>query len=124
MVKIASTVYDTLELELQDGTEVVLRPLPIKRLRLATNTLASFSKRAASGEFDEMPETEANDIFIDTLVKVVAITLEKKHRDIIDDLEDILDIPTMYKIVEIATGWKFNQDDDELGKVLATVGEN
>lgn len=119
----ATTVYDTIELELQNGVVVEIKPLPIKKLRKATNILNSFSEKIASEEMNELTESQVNDIFIDTLVEVVALVLEKSHKDLvsdIDEFEDILDLPTMYEIVKIATGWDFNKTD-ELGKALTAV---
>ncbi len=121
----ATKVYETLELELQDGTLIEVRPLPIKRLRKATEAMNEFSKSVVAKEFDHLTESEVNTLFIDVLVSVVEITLERKYKELIADkeeFEDILDTPTMYKIVEVATGWKFNQDADDLGKGLAALG--
>lgn len=120
----ATTVYDTFELELQNGTVVEIRPLPIKRLRRATALMSDFSKKAENKEFDSLSENESNDIFVDVLIAVVAIALERKYKDLIEDMDefsDILDMPTMYKIVEIATGWNFNKNADDLGKALAAM---
>lgn len=116
-------MYDIQEIVLQDDTVVEIRPLPIKRLRQANAILAEFSKRAESKEFDKLPPNDVNEIFVDHLLRVVVIVLEKKYKDLvtdIDELSDNLDEPTMYKIVETATGWNFNQEV-EVGKAMETV---
>lgn len=117
----ATTVYDILEVELQDGTAVEVRPLPISKMRKATKILASFTKNTSDGTYDELEEAEVGDLFVDTLVSVVALALETKHKALSLDKElllDNLDMPTMYKIVEVAAGWNFGEQDPKVQEIL------
>lgn len=107
----AKTVYDSEDITLQDGREVTLVPLAIGRLR-------RFMK--AWGEFANIKdEDQAFDIYINCC----GIALEKavegdfnstkdSEKIITDDyreyLEDVLDMDTIYKILEVCGGLKLN----------------
>ena len=107
----AKAVYDTEEITLQDGREVTLVPLAIGRLR-------RFMK--AWGEFANIEnEDEAFDIYINccgiSLEKSVENDFEKtKDSDkVLTDeyreyLEDVLDMSTIYKILDVCGGLKLN----------------
>ena len=108
----ATKVYDTLEIELQDGTEVMLRPLNIKQLRKFMDVVAKLSD---AGEMDNL----------DLLLDACAIALSKKLPDLVADrdrLEEALDIPTIWKILEISGGIKMN--DPNLLTETALAGLN
>jgi hypothetical protein len=91
----ATKVYDTVVVELQDGQEVEIKPLPIKRLRRFMKAI----EQLANGDSDREQ--------VDVLLDAVAIVLEKKYPNIANDrdlLEDLVDVPTMNKILEVAGG--------------------
>src|SRR5688572_20689315 len=92
----ATKVFDTVELELQDGTVVKLKPLNIKGLRKFMEVV---------GEMDGKEESES----LDAMVTACGIALEWEAPELVadrDKLEEALDVPTMWKIVEIAGGIK------------------
>lgn len=94
----ATQVFETEEIELQDGTEVTLRPLTIKRLRRFMDVVK---------QLDGMEEDE--DRAVNQMVDACAIALEKAAPELVEDrdaLEEALDIPTMWRILEIAGGVK------------------
>lgn len=107
----AKTVYDSEDITLQDGREVTLVPLAIGRLR-------RFMK--AWGEFANIEkEDDAFDIYINccgiALEKAVEEDFNKtKDSDnvLADDyreyLEDVLDMDTIYKILDVCGGLKLN----------------
>jgi len=117
----ATKVYDTLEIELQSGEVVEIKPLPIKRLRKASARLADFSQKATDGDFDDA-ESDVQDEFLDVLLDTAVLALQVKYPDLANRevLEDSLDMPTLNKIVEVATGWKFDQSDPKAA--TAAVG--
>ena len=93
----ATKIYDTLEVELQEGTVVTVKPLNIRLLRKFMDVMASMDPEAS--------ETEKLDI----LVKACGVAIEKQAPDIAnnrENLEEALDVPTMWKIIEIAGGIK------------------
>lgn len=93
----ATKVYTVETIELQDGSEVTIKPLTIKRLRRFMEIVKEFDK------------IEEEDESVDLMVKACAIALEVADPALAKDtdrLEDALDIPTMWKILEIAGGVK------------------
>lgn len=109
----ASTVYDTETITLQDETEVTLAPLAIGRLRRFMKAWSAFA------------DIQSDDESFDIYVNCAGIALEKekfvtekfdKTRDedkILTDeyreyLEDILDLDTIFKILEVCGGLKLN----------------
>lgn len=93
----ATKVYVTESFELQDGTEVEIKPLNIKRLRKFMEIVA------------KLEETEKEVDAIDILFDATALVIERSNPKLAEDretLEDILDVPTMYRILEVAGGVK------------------
>ena len=95
-----TTVNEAKTITLLDGTSFEIRPLKISLLR-------SFMK-----EFDKISEVaEDNDKSMNQLIKCVQIALQQYKPEIAGDakvLEEILDLPTVYKIVEEASGIKLS----------------
>jgi hypothetical protein len=96
----ATTVNETKKLQLIDGTEIEVRPLKISLLK---PFMAKFEKIAEVATDNEKS--------MDILIECVQIAMKQYAPDVADDkdkLEDILDLPTVYKIVEEASGVKMS----------------
>ena len=91
----ATTKHETQELVLMDGTKISVRPLKISLLR---PFMQKFEGVAAVAENNEKS--------INLLMECVAIAMQQYKPDLADitKLEEILDLPTVYKIVEAASG--------------------
>lgn len=104
----ATSVYETVEVELVDGTKIKMRPLKISLLR-------DFMKK-----FETITEVaDSNDASMNLLMDCVAIAMKQYNPALADDrekLEDNIDLPTVYKVIEVAAGIKL----DDQGNVLAT----
>lgn len=92
----ATTIHEEKTLVLIDGTEIKVRPLKISLLR-------SFMKK-----FDEVVAVaEDNEKSMTLLIECVQIAMQQYKPELAGDaakLEDLLDLPTVYKIVEAASG--------------------
>jgi inhibitor of KinA sporulation pathway (predicted exonuclease) len=92
----ATTVHEANTIKLIDGTEIEVRPLKISLLR-------SFMKK-----FEGIAAVaDDNDKSMTLLLECVQIALKQYKPDIAGDmkaLEDNIDLPTVYKIVEAASG--------------------
>jgi uncharacterized protein YaaN involved in tellurite resistance len=92
----ATTVNEAKTIKLIDGTEIEVRPLRISLLR-------PFMKK-----FETIAEVaEDNDKSMDALLECVLIALKQYKPELAEDpkaLEDLLDLPTVYAIVEEASG--------------------
>jgi hypothetical protein len=102
----ATKIYDTKKISLVDGRVIVAAPLKIKYLREFLEI------------FDNIKLSKTDDESISTLVKCALITMQQYCPSIktIDDLEDNLDLPTIYEIIDIAAGIKINQKSEETVK--------
>lgn len=107
-------VYETTELELMDGAIVKMRPLKIALLREFMKNFATLEDVASD-----------NDKSMDVLMDCVQIAMKQYAPGMFDSrevLEDNIDLPSVYKIIEAASGIKF----DDSGNALAAgiVGTN
>jgi inhibitor of KinA sporulation pathway (predicted exonuclease) len=88
-------VFEEKTISLLDGTEIKIRPLKI-------SLLSSFMKK-----FEKIQEVaDDNEKSMNILMDCVVIAMQQyspEHADA-KKLEDILDLPTVYRIVEEASG--------------------
>jgi hypothetical protein len=96
----ATTVYDYGNIELVDGTKISLKPLKIKYLR-------EFMEY-----FDLIKYAKSDDQSISILSRCALIALRSQYPIITtsEELEDIVDLPTVYKILDITAGIKINKE--------------
>jgi hypothetical protein len=112
----ATSVYEVVEIELIDGTKLSLRPLRISLLR-------DFMKKFQG--LDNIEVASDNDKSMDLLIDCVQIAMKQYNADLSADrkkLEDVVDLPTVYKIIEIASGVKLN-DPNLLAATAALSGQ-
>ncbi len=97
----STTVNETKTVELLDGTKISVRPLKISLLR-------PFMKK-----FEGIAEVaDDNEKSMTLLMECVQIALKQYAPEMASDLkalEDNLDLPTVYKIVEEASGIKLSE---------------
>jgi hypothetical protein len=99
----ATKIYDTKKISLVDDRIVVAVPLKIKYLREFLET------------FETIKEAKTDDDSISVLAQCALIAMQQYCPSIktIDDLEDNLDLPTIYEVIDIAAGIKINQKSEE-----------
>jgi hypothetical protein len=105
--KMATEVYNKDNIVLIDGTEIEIIPLKIKYLR-------EFMKK-----FQEVKNTKNDDDAIGILSECAKICMKQYYPKLskdIKDVEDNIDLPTIYKIVDIAAGIKINKKSEETVK--------
>lgn len=92
----ATTINEAVEVHLMDGTTLEVKPLKISLLR-------EFMKK-----FSEIEAVaDDNDKSIDLLLECVLIAMKQYKPELaaeVKNLEELLDLPTVYKIVEEASG--------------------
>ncbi len=92
----ATDINETKTITLIDNTEISLRPLKISLLR-------EFNKK-----FEEISKVaDDNDKSTTVLLECVQIALKQYKPELAGDrkaLEDNIDLPTVYKIIEAASG--------------------
>jgi hypothetical protein len=110
----ATSVYEVVEIELQDGTKVSMKPLKIKVLREFMKEFEKISdEKIASDNIKSM----------DLLLDCAVIAMKQYNEEFAtkEKLEDVVDLPTIYKIIEVAAGIKLN---DPNALAAALVGQN
>lgn len=101
------------QLTLMDGTKISVRPLKISLLR---PFMKKFEQIAAVAE--------DNDKSMTLLLECAQIAMQQYSPEIaedIDKLEEILDLPTVYQIIEAASGVKLADANALLNTVLANT---
>jgi inhibitor of KinA sporulation pathway (predicted exonuclease) len=92
----ATTINEQNTIKLIDGTEIAVRPLKISLLREFTKKFEGIAKVA-----------EDNEKSINLLMECVQIAMKQYKPELatdIKELEEQLDLPTVYRIVEEASG--------------------
>jgi len=100
----ATTIYNSQIIYLFDGTELEIIPLKIKYLR-------EFML-----EFNNIKNTKNDDEAISVLVECVRICMKQYYPKIsvsVKDIEDNVNMPTIYKILDISAGIKINKKSQE-----------
>ena len=100
----ATTIYKSEIVYLFDGTELEITPLKIKYLR-------EFMQA-----FESVKITKNDDQAIEALVECVRICMKQYYPPIsgsVEDIEDSIDMPTIYKVLDISAGIKINKKSEE-----------
>ena len=114
----ATEVYTTEVIILQDGTEVELRPLPISKMRKFSRMWAEhmgsiskhFNERSEEGEDEVLIGADITDDQYTAFIKMCALGLESQLKESKTDkqflayLEDVLDEPTIQRILKVTGG--------------------
>jgi hypothetical protein len=100
----ATTIYKSDIVYLFDGTELEIIPLKIKYLREFMLT------------FNNIKNTKNDDDAIGILIECVRICMKQYYPKIsgtVKDVEDSIDMPTVYKVLDAAAGIKINKKLEE-----------
>lgn len=99
----ATKIYQTKTIKLLDGTRIEIIPLKIKFLRQFMEA------------FEPIKQSQNDEEAISILVECVRIAMQQYYPEIsnsTDDIEDNLNMPTIYEILDIAAGVKINQKSE------------
>ncbi len=102
----SNTTNENKTITLIDGTEIAIRPLKVSLLRQFLKKFEGIAKVA-----------DNNDKSMDLLMECVQIAMKQYKPELAEDikaLEENLDLPTVYKIIEEASG-------NNLGEGLAAL---
>jgi hypothetical protein len=100
----ATTIYKSEIIYLFDGTELEIVPLKIKYLR-------EFMQA-----FENVKVTKNDDEAIAALVECVRVCMKQYYPPIsgtIEDIEDSIDMPTIYKVLDVSAGIRINKKSEE-----------
>lgn len=92
----ATSVHEAKEITLIDGTKITVRPLKISLLRKFMT------------KFEGLSEVQDdNDKSMTLLMECVLIAMQQYKPELgesVEKLEDLIDLPTVYSIIEAASG--------------------
>jgi len=99
----ATKIYDTKKISLVDDRVIFAAPLKIKYLREFLDT------------FETIKEAKTDDESISVLAHCALIAMQQYCPSIktIEDLEDNLDLPTIYDVIDVAAGIKINEKSED-----------
>lgn len=100
----ATEVYNKDNIFLIDGRELEIVPLKIKYLR------------EFMVEFQSMKKAKTDDEAIEVLIKCACICMKQYCPEISQNADDYLDLPTIYKIIDIAAGIRINEKSENTVK--------
>jgi hypothetical protein len=105
----ATQVYKSKKISLVDDRVIIAAPLKIKYLR-------EFLEK-----FEEIKQAKTDDESISVLAHCALIAMQQYCPSIktIDDLEDSLDLPTIYDVIDVAAGIKINEKSEDTVKSQA-----
>jgi hypothetical protein len=95
-------IYEVVNVPLQDGSTVELKPASIKLLKAGNKSLEKLGTVASTDET------------LDVLLEVCIVLLKKQRPELADPetgkelAEDLFDLETVYKVIEIMLGVKLN----------------
>ena len=100
----ATTIYKTNYVKLFNGNEIEIIPLKIKFLREFMTY------------FEKIKETNNDQEAIDVLVECVRVCMKQYCPEIsktVEDVENNIDLPTIYQVLDFAAGIKINKKSEE-----------
>ena len=99
----ATEIYKISNVLLVDDTEIVLSPLKIKYLRQVMD------------RFLQVKEEKVDSLIIEGLMDCVLISMKQYYPKIktMSQLEDSIDMPTVYKVLEVGAGIAMGSNDKE-----------
>jgi hypothetical protein len=99
----ATTTLEVVKVELDNGMKIECKPLKIRNLRKFMDKI---------GELKDVADD--NDKSVDILLECCQIALSQYTSEgfSVDALEDLLDLPTMYRIIEGASGIVLDEETD------------
>lgn len=121
----ATSVYSTEEIQLSDGTTVILRPLPVKYLRLVLKKFGEYTKGITKAIEQEKGEDFDPDglKLIDNLLECSKIALNAFKVEIAEP-EEVLDIETIYKILYVTADINLKDAGANLQQQAVTAANN
>lgn len=106
-----TTVYDVESIQLSDGSVIEIKPLSIKNLK---KFLAVMNKMQ-----DEKVETEED--IMEVFIEGAMVCLEQLKPELAEDkdkFEELIEVPTMMKILEVAGGLKLNDPNQAVANLI------
>ena len=109
----AKTVYEVVDIELSDGTEITVRPLTIKNLK-------KFNEVIKGLQAEGLDDNKALEVFIDAGL----VCMKQFRPELAEDkeaFEDVIEVPTLMRILEIAGGLRLTDPNFGATDLVGTI---
>lgn len=116
----ATTVYTTEEITLQDGTVVTLKPLNLKGVRVFQRQLKQYNEYLLELVESKLPADE--DKTLDMFKEMTKTCLHREAPELVDNdeaFEEALDIDTIFKVLEVCAGIKLNDPNLQAAALMS-----
>jgi hypothetical protein len=126
---LATSVYTTEDIVLSDGTELTLRPLPVKYLKRVLAKFGEYTKKISKAMDDGTADTFDPDglKLIDNLTECCKIAFEAYKVEIVD-IDEVLDMETIYKVLQVGADINLKEQTANLVNqaqaAVAAAGQN
>jgi hypothetical protein len=99
----ATKIYDTKRVRFVDGTSITISPLKLKYLREFLNV------------FELVKASKNDEEAMTNLVYCTLIAMQQYRPEIttVGQVEDLMDMPTVYEVLDVAAGIKINSKKEE-----------
>ena len=117
----ATEVFKKEEITLISGRELLLKPISIKQTRLFQRELKNYYKAVEESTSDGRLDNDAE--FLDNFLALVKICLMKDYAEFAADddaLEEELDVDSIFKILEVCGGMRFNDPNLQVAALMAS----
>lgn len=113
-IYMATKIYETTTIHLIDGTELYLTPLKLKYLREFMDA------------FENVKNASGDDEALTFLTECARVAMKQYYPEIktLEDLEDNVDMPTLYKIIDIAAGIKIQDQENDIQEQATDSGSS
>ncbi len=97
-----TNIYETQYIYLIDGTQIEVSPLKIKYLKEFMDI------------FELLKDAKGDDESLNILTRCIRVAMKQYYPQIktVEDVEDSIDLPTIYQILDISAGIKMNKPTD------------
>ena len=109
----ANTVYEVVDIRLSNNEEISVRPLTIKNLKKFTKVIAKL----------DSPKVKTEDDAMEVFIEAAMVCMEQFSPDLSTDkekFEEVIEVPTLMKILEIAGGLKLNDPNPVATDLVGT----
>lgn len=116
----ATTVYTTEEITLQDGTVVTLKPLNLKGVRVFQAQLKVYNEYLS--ELVEKNGVPDEDKTLDMFKEMTKTCLKREAPELVDNddaFEEALDVDTIFRVLEVCAGIKLNDPNLQAAALMS-----
>ena len=108
----ATTVFNVEEITLGDGSKVTLKPLSIKNLRIFMPKMQEWQDYISAEDYPKRDPMGIEQMILLLEAAVICLADQKPEwKEDPDKAEEVLDMTTIYRVLEVCGGVKLNDEN-------------